>query len=157
MSFHCTTEDYRRRINNRLEDATRRGTLGWPDKLSSLRLLDCDAVVGTVLFACDCTPSMANGLGVVHGGAIATVLDNCMGLTGGCRAGRPTPTISMTINYARPVPLGSSVRIRTRTVSLGHTTCHVSAELFLADCPDNVLVSSTGVYYTALDEHPNWL
>ncbi len=90
---------------------------------------------------------MSNPLGIVHGGVTASLLDTCMGVTCSAQCGRAaTPTVTMTVNYARPVPLDAELRVRTRTVRIGRTTGQLSAEVFPAGRPDEVLATATGVY-----------
>lgn len=62
-----------------------------------------------------------NGLGTLHGGMVNTMLDLAMSMVVYCfsRTSIP-PTISMTTNYLRPVPMdGGYVLIRARLTSLG--------------------------------------
>ena len=62
-----------------------------------------------------------NGLGTLHGGMVNTMLDLAMSMVVYCfsRTAIP-PTISMTTNYLRPVPMdGGHVLIRARLTSLG--------------------------------------
>lgn len=102
---------------------------------------------GSLLFACHTDVSMSNPLGIVHGGVTASLADTCMGVT--CTAqsgGFPTPTITMTVNYARPVPLEADILVRTRTIRIGSTSGQLSAEVFPAGKPEEVLVTATGVY-----------
>ncbi|MDE6261525.1 MAG: hypothetical protein K2M42_11845, partial [Oscillospiraceae bacterium] len=60
--------------------------------------------------------------------------------------GVPTPTITMTVNYARPVPLDADILVRTRTVRVGNTSGQMQAEVFLAGKPEEVLATAAGVY-----------
>ena len=57
----------------------------------------------------------------------------------------PTPTITMTVNYARPVPLDAELRVRTRTVRVGTASGQLWAEVALAERPDEPLVTASGV------------
>ena len=59
-----------------------------------------------------------------------------------------TPTISMTINYACPVPLDASIVVRTRTVRCGATAGHIEAEVYPAGQPETLLVTASGAYST---------
>ena len=103
---------------------------------------------GRLLFACRTDPSMSNPLGMVHGGISAALVDTCMGVTCGIQCGLITPTISMTVNYARPVPLNAELVVRTRTVRCGATSGQMSAEVYLAGEPDKLLVTASGAYCT---------
>lgn len=119
----------------------------WPRIGQDIALAEEDGPAGSLLFSCHTDESMSNPLGTVHGGITAALVDTCMGVT--CTAqcgGTPTPTITMTINYARPVPLNTDVLVRARTVRVGNTSGQMSAEVFLAGSPDEVLVTATGVY-----------
>lgn len=119
----------------------------WPRFGRDVTLVDEDGPDGSLLFACRTDPSMSNPLGMVHGGVTASLLDTCMGVTCAAQCGRAaTPTVTMTINYVRPVPLEAQLRVRTRTVRIGCTTGHMSAEVFPADQPGRVLATATGVY-----------
>ena len=119
----------------------------WPRFGRDITLADEDGPDGSLLFACHTDPSMSNPLSIVHGGVTASLLDTCMGVTCSAQCGRAaTPTVTMTVNYVRPVPLDAELRVRTRTVRIGRTTGQLSAEVFLADRPDEVLAAATGVY-----------
>ena len=119
----------------------------WPRFGRDVTLVDEDGPDGSLLFACHTDPSMSNPLGIVHGGVTASLVDSCMGVTCGAHAGCTfTPTITMTVNYARPVPLDADIQVRTRTVRIGRTTGQLSAEVFPAGRPDEVLATATGVY-----------
>lgn len=62
-----------------------------------------------------------NGLGTLHGGMLNTMMDLAMSMAVYCFSRRSIPpTISMTANYLRPVPMdGGYVLIKTRLTSLG--------------------------------------
>ncbi len=90
---------------------------------------------------------MSNPLGIVHGGITAALLDTCMGVTCSAQCGRAaTPTVTLTVNYVRPVPLDAQLRVRTRTVRIGRSTGQLSAEVSPAGRPDEVFATATGVY-----------
>lgn len=119
----------------------------WPRFGKDIALVDGDGPAGSLLFACRTDASMSNPLGIVHGGITASLVDTCMGVT--CAAqcgGAATPTITMTVNYALPVPLDAEIRVRTRTIRVGTTSGQLSAEVFLAGRPEEILVAATGVY-----------
>ena len=119
----------------------------WPRFGRDPTLVDEDGPDGSLLFACHTDPSMSNPLGIVHGGITASLLDTCMGVTCSAQCGRAaTPTVTMTVNYVRPVPRDAELRVRTRTVRIGRTTGQLSAEVFPAGRPDEVFATATGVY-----------
>lgn len=63
---------------------------------------------------------MVNGLGTLHGGMVNTMMDLVMSMVvyAFSRETIP-PTVSMTTNYLRPVPMEEYVEIRARLTSLG--------------------------------------
>lgn len=119
----------------------------WPRFGQDVFLLEEEGAAGSLLFACHMNPSMSNPLGIVHGGITAALVDTCMGVTCAAQCGRAaTPTVTLTVNYARPVPLDADVRVRTRTVRLGGSSCQLLAEVFQAGTPEELLVTASGVY-----------
>lgn len=119
----------------------------WPRLGQDLALVEEDGAAGSLLFSCHTDDSMSNPMGIVHGGITASLVDTCMGVT--CTAqcsGIATPTVTMTLNYARPVPLNADILVRTRTIRVGSTSAQMQAEVFLPDCPEEALVTATGVY-----------
>ena len=62
-----------------------------------------------------------NGLGTLHGGMVNTMMDLTMSMVVYCFSRKSIPpTVSMTANYLRPVPMdGGYVLIRSRLTSLG--------------------------------------
>lgn len=111
-------------------------------------LVDCDGPGRSLEFAYDTQPWMTNPMGMVHGGVIATMVDNAMGMSCSCLCGHSTPTVTMNVSYARSVPLNARVHLRARVLYCGSTTAQVTAEIYLPEQPDRVLVSASGVYFT---------
>lgn len=119
----------------------------WPRFGRDIALVGEDGPAGSLLFSCHTDASMSNPLGIVHGGVTASLVDTCMGVTCSAQCERAaTPTVSMTLNYARPVPLDAEVRVRARTVRVGASSGQMSAEVFLAARPDEILVTASGIY-----------
>ncbi len=148
MAHQLTTQELRRRTLAFLQLRAREIPAGMPDPSADLTLLDCDGPSGSLTLGYATKPWMANVWGVVHGGVTAALVDSCMGITCGIQCGLITPTISMTINYARPVPLNASIVVRTRTVRCGATAGHIEAEVYPAGQPETLLVTASGAYST---------
>lgn len=148
MAYQLTTEELRRRTLSFLEHRTRETPSGMPDPSADLTLIDCDGPSGSLVLGYKTKPWMSNVWGVVHGGVAASLVDTCMGITCGVQCGLITPTVSMTVNYARPVPLNASIVVRTRTVRCGATSGQISAEVYPAGQPDTLLVTASGAYCT---------
>lgn len=148
MAHQLTTQELRRRTLAFLQRRAREIPAGMPDPSADLTLLDCDGPSGSLTLGYATKPWMANVWGVVHGGVTAALVDSCMGITCGIQCGLITPTISMTINYARPVPLDASIVVRTRTIRCGATAGHIEAEVYPAGQPETLLVTASGAYST---------
>lgn len=148
MAHQLTTQELRRRTLAFLQRRAREIPAGMPDPSADLTLLDCDGPSGSLTLGYATKPWMANVWGVVHGGVTAALVDSCMGITCGIQCGLITPTISMTVNYARPVPLDASIVVRTRTVRCGATAGHIEAEVYPAGQPETLLVTASGAYST---------
>lgn len=94
-------------------------------------------------------PWMANPMGVTHGGIVSAILDASMGTLCVALYGVMTPTITMTTNYCRPVPLDCEVLVNIRASYTGGTNAQLAAEMYLPGEPNDPLATTTGVYYTA--------
>ena len=148
MAQTIETEELRRRVQSFLERRTEKNPQGMPDPSADLTLIDCDGPSGSLTLRYRTKPWMANIWGVVHGGVVANLVDTCMGVTCAVQCGVITPTISMTVNYARPVPLDTKVTVRIRTVRCGATSGQMYAEVCLPEQPDRPLVTASGAYCT---------
>lgn len=94
-------------------------------------------------------PWMSNPMGVTHGGMVSAILDASMGILCTAVSNVMTPTITMTTNYCRPVPLDTEVLVKARLTYLGGSSTHLAAEMYLPGEETRLLATTTGVYYTA--------
>lgn len=148
MAQTIETEELRRRVRSFLKRRAEKNPQGMPDPAADLTLLDCDGPAGSLVLSYRTKPWMANIWGVVHGGVVANLVDTCMGITCAVQCGVITPTVSLTVNYARPVPLNAEVIVRTRTVRCGATSGQMYAEVYPAGQPDKLLTTASGAYCT---------
>ena len=76
-----------------------------------------------------------NGLGTLHGGMVNTMMDLAMSMAVYCFSRKSIPpTVSMTANYLRPVPMeAGSVLIRARLTSLGKRNATAYCEAIVPD------------------------
>ena len=148
MAQTIETRELRRRVESFLTRRRAANPQGFPDPSADLTLVDCDGPTGTLTLRYQTKPWMANIWNTVHGGVTANLVDTCMGVACAAQCGVITPTISITINYARPVPLDAQVTVRIRTVRCGATSGQMSAEICLPGQPDGPLVTASGIYCT---------
>lgn len=83
-------------------------------------LESCDEGRQEVTLKFPLEPWQVNGLGTLHGGMACTMMDLAMSMAVYCfsRQGIP-PTVSMAVNYLRPIPMEGYVFIKTRVTSVG--------------------------------------
>lgn len=147
MIEQISNETLRQSAKKTIQRRAQSPARAWPQMGRDVLLAEEDVPAGCLLFTCRTNPGMANPMGIVHGGVTASLVDTCMGVT--CTAqsgGVPTPTVTMTVNYARPIPLDAEIQVLVRTVRIGSTSAQMSAEVFLADRPDEILVTASGIY-----------
>lgn len=83
-------------------------------------LVSCDDASQEIVLQFPLQQWQVNGLGTLHGGIVNTMMDLAMSMVVYCFSRQSIPpTISMTTNYLRPVPMEEAVHIRTRLTSLG--------------------------------------
>lgn len=90
------------------------------------------AEAGEIAMRLEHDPSLENAIGLVHGGAIASMLDTAMGAAVSTRlpAGAGVVTLDLTITYLRPVSASNAPITATgRLAHLGGRNAYVLGEL----------------------------
>ena len=83
-------------------------------------LVSCDDGTRTLILRFPLEDWEVNGLGTLHGGMTSAMMDLAMSMVVYCFSRQTIPpTVSMTTNYLRPVPMEGYVEIRARLTSLG--------------------------------------
>lgn len=129
-----------------LEGRLREGQPDAPNLYAFPTVEDCDQARRTLTLRYRTYPWMENHLHILHGGVTAMIMDNSMGLAALGLCGRITPTVSMSLNYCRPVLAGPDILVKVRTVVLGRTTAQTAARLYQED-REECLALASGVYY----------
>ncbi len=91
----------------------------------------------------DSPPCYEGYRGVIHGGIIATLLDEAMAKIILCQR-LAAVTADLSIRYRKPLPVGTKVRASGRITLQKSRT--IRAEAVLADEAGNVYAESTAVY-----------
>jgi acyl-coenzyme A thioesterase PaaI-like protein len=73
-------------------------------------------------------PVFEGGPGLVHGGIIALLIDHAMGCVA-ARADRPAMTVSLTLRYRRPTPLGVPLTVDVTLDRAEGRQLHLSASI----------------------------
>lgn len=93
---------------------------------------------------CEIRDTLRNGLGTLHGGVTATLVDVSIGLAAiGQMGGRPVATVELKVNYLRPATNGK-VLARGRIVKLGKTLVFGTAEI--KDPHGHIVAVGTATY-----------
>jgi uncharacterized protein (TIGR00369 family) len=91
------------------------------------------------------TPDMANPFGSVHGGIIATVIDESTGAALMPLIETPSaPTVSLNVEYLHPVPVGGTYRVHSEIVRRGRAMAIVDARI--VDEDGKVLARGTAFF-----------
>lgn len=76
---------------------------------------------GKITLSMEITDNLINGYFIAHGGALASLIDTCIGLT--CFAyGKKVVTIDMNINYIKGVPITKTAYATSNILHLGNQT-----------------------------------
>jgi acyl-coenzyme A thioesterase PaaI-like protein len=101
--------------------------------------------------------SKEGGQGILHGGAIAAVLDEAMGTAAG-ENGTPGYTVTMTYNYKSHIPLHQEVTVRGWIERVEGRKVFAACEAKLAD--GTIAVTGSGIFIQSellkkqLEAHP---
>jgi uncharacterized protein (TIGR00369 family) len=98
------------------------GTVPPPPMVSLLELRMVEAEEGRVVFAGTAVEAFYNGMGVAHGGFVATLLDSALGcaINTMMPAGRSFTTLELQINYTRPLRRETGeVRCEAKVIHVG--------------------------------------
>lgn len=82
-------------------------------------------------------PRFEGGPGVIHGGILASALDDAMGLTQ-WMVSSIAVTAHLEIDYAKPIPLGSELRIEAEALGTVRKKLYCRAVAYLGDDPEPV-------------------
>lgn len=103
------------------------------------RVADDKSVYARVVF----DETKQGGMGILHGGAIAAVLDEAMGVAA-FEYGHAGYTVTMTYNYKAHIPLGEEVLIRAWVEKMEGRKVFAACETRLAN--GKIAVNGTGIF-----------
>lgn len=114
-----------------------------------IEFVECDFAEKSALFAFDVTEWMRNPGGVMHGGALASALDMAMGSCtcywAGCKL---TPTVTLQMNFLRPIPVNSGrLMLLVRVHACGRTTAYATVYGYMEGREEKSVVTGSGVYH----------
>ena len=148
MEMHYTNETMAQALRGNAEEIERihaADVNGWVPLIFD----SCDAEALSYVCHFDMRKEYANPNGVLHGGLIAFILDTSMGHFSCIFADHITPTISMSVNYLRPIPVDRPIYIRVKLTKSGVNINYLTAEAYCADDPNRILATASGAYSSA--------
>lgn len=123
-----------------------------PDSIGDLlhfSVKDCDPEAKNYEFLIGTEQWMQNAFGSLHGGIIATMLDQGMGMLATClmHGQGITPSIQLNITYHRPLLPKKEILLKVHVDSVTKTLLHLRAEAMHSDAPEKLCVTGTGIFY----------
>lgn len=87
---------------------------------------------GRAVLECDVGPATTNPNGMLHGGAIATLVDHAgtLAIASADREGRYGVTTDLNVSYLAAAPEGMTVRAEARALRVGRTLAYVEVNLY---------------------------
>lgn len=118
------------------------------------QVLAWDPEAQEATMTCRTLPWMRNFAGTLHGGLCATVVDQAMGfVSNAVRGGHAVvPTVQLSVNYHRPLMPDRMVLVKVRVETATRRFMTLTAKAFLAEAPEKLCISATGMYYTTSPE-----
>ncbi len=109
--------------------------------------VSCSEKDGTVTLSYEVEEWELNPMDTMHGGMIAAAIDTTCGITVRYTSGKlKTPTVSMTVNYLSPVPLGEHLLVTARAVKVGRRVANMTAEAVL-EKSGRTAATATAVFF----------
>jgi len=110
-------------------------------------------IVGAVAFSMDCEGPP----GCVHGGAIATALDEAFGWCCIRNIGFSGVTLNLSVNYFKFIPLKRGiVGLEIQTEKVEGKKVFMKGKLYNLENPEEVHNTATALFYKANEHMPNW-
>ena len=127
-----------------------------PDTIGDIlrfQLAECNAEAGEYSFLVETEPWMRNAFGSLHGGIIATMLDQGMGMLSTCLTGgeKLTPSVQLNIAFQRPMVAGKQVLLKVYVESMTRMLIHMRGEAF----QDKLCATGAGIFFVKPSDEEN--
>ena len=113
------------------------------------KFVRCNYEENTMVYVYEMQPWMANPMGTIHGGIIATIMDTTMGSMTYYMAGESfTPTVTMKVDYVYYGTPDRPVYVGCKCTRCGKAMAYVTAKCWQDD-EDKPIATADGVFYAA--------
>jgi uncharacterized protein (TIGR00369 family) len=123
-------------MSERFFEAIAAGKIPPPEcaKTLGIEIIGYDLAAYTVELEFQGRPEFANPIGIVQGGFLSAMLDDCMGLASATimNVGEFAPTLALSVQFHRPAKIGK-LRGVGRVTMRGKEIFHLAGELFQDD------------------------
>lgn len=105
------------------------GQIGFDKALAGMTLVAIEP--GKAVVSLPVTEAVCNPVGTLHGGCIATLVDDAgtIAIMSSDNEGRPGVTTDLTVSYLTGAPLGDTVTAEARTLKNGRTLAFVEVDI----------------------------
>lgn len=131
-----------------------RGERGGFNTLLSPRFVSADWQSKSCTLAYHPKDWMSNPAGVIHGGILSSVVDLSMGFISIYvnKEIEMTPTVSLTTNYLRPVPMDRDFYVVSSIDHTGRRLNQLHCAVYTEGEPDKPCVTASGTYFVERKE-----
>ena len=149
-----TEAEMRKTVTEYIEYITKTRT----DTLNAIftpEIIACDPETPSLTICFPITENMQNTSGMAHGGVIMTAYDITMGtLSRFFQHGRMSPTLTMTIDFIKPVKAGERFLVTVKPVAIQKHTIDYECTGAIESEPDVLVNKCTGRFFIhdAIDE-----
>lgn len=114
----------------------------------------CDVSGGSYTMRVGTEKWMCNAFGSLHGGMIATALDQSMGMLAMClMEGKAiTPTVQLNTTFHHFLVPGEKMLLHIYVEAHTKTMLHLRAEIMSEAAPERLCASATGIFYLKMAE-----
>lgn len=137
------------RMERAIRNFMKRNEIIPPEHFNSLMrydLVDCNYEERTICLAYDIVDWMQNPIGSLHGGIICAAFDITMGTLAVVLSEMHTPTIQMSVNFTRPIPMGERMLVYAKAHTVGKTIVSLTSEA-VCESTGKVAATASGTFY----------
>ena len=126
-----------------------------PSAILNPKIIECDPITPRLTVAYPIKEGMLNAIGNAHGAMITMAYDVTMGIMARWhQQGTMSPTLTMSFEFLKAVPVGSNFVVEATAVASGRHTVDFVSRGYIEGAPDTIVNRAEGRYfiYKAMEE-----